>query len=95
MIELSWWPALQRRQTSHDIAFAFPGVARSTATAYNGFHLELEDDDAAPGLTRVCCWWSPLVVSVPAYADIYTWTDKSGTVNVSNLPPPEDAASPR
>ena len=26
-----------------------------------------------------------------AHADIYTWTDKSGLVNVSNLPPPEGA----
>lgn len=25
----------------------------------------------------------------PAYADIYTWTDKHGTVNVSNVAPPE------
>ena len=25
-----------------------------------------------------------------AHADIYTWIDKSGTINVSNLPPPED-----
>ena len=25
----------------------------------------------------------------PAYADIYTWTDKNGSVNISNLPPPE------
>jgi len=24
-----------------------------------------------------------------AHADIYTWTDKSGTINVSNLPPPD------
>ena len=30
--------------------------------------------------------------SVPlAHADIFTWTDKSGNVNVSNLSPPEDA----
>ena len=27
----------------------------------------------------------------PARADIYTWFDASGTVNVSNLSPPEDA----
>ena len=26
-----------------------------------------------------------------AYADIYTWVDKSGTINVSNLAPPEGA----
>jgi len=26
-----------------------------------------------------------------AHADIFTWTDKSGNVNVSNLPPPEGA----
>jgi hypothetical protein len=26
-----------------------------------------------------------------AHADIYTWTDKAGMVNVSNLPPPEGA----
>ena len=26
----------------------------------------------------------------PVFADIYTWVDKSGTINVSNLPPPED-----
>jgi len=25
----------------------------------------------------------------PAHADIYTWIDKSGTINVSNLSPPE------
>jgi len=25
----------------------------------------------------------------PVYADIYTWVDKSGTINVSNLPPPD------
>ena len=25
-----------------------------------------------------------------ALADIYTWTDKSGALNVSNLPPPDD-----
>jgi len=25
----------------------------------------------------------------PTHADIYTWTDKNGVVNVSNLPPPE------
>src|SRR5215813_8005886 len=24
-----------------------------------------------------------------AHADIYTWIDKSGTINVSNLPPPD------
>lgn len=27
----------------------------------------------------------------PAYADIYTWVDTSGTVNVSNLAPPDGA----
>ena len=27
----------------------------------------------------------------PALADIYTWLDPSGTINVSNLPPPEGA----
>lgn len=26
----------------------------------------------------------------PAHADIYTWVDKKGVVNVSNLPPPDD-----
>jgi Domain of unknown function (DUF4124) len=26
---------------------------------------------------------------VPAFADIYTWVDASGSLNVSNLPPPE------
>ena len=26
----------------------------------------------------------------PAYADIYTWVDPSGVVNVSNLAPPEN-----
>src|ERR1700692_3777393 len=25
----------------------------------------------------------------PAHADVYTWVDASGGVNVSNLPPPE------
>ena len=29
----------------------------------------------------------------PAQADIYTWTDKAGVVNVSNLPPPETASN--
>jgi hypothetical protein len=29
------------------------------------------------------------VVSHAAHADIYTWTDKSGLVNISNLPPPD------
>jgi hypothetical protein len=27
----------------------------------------------------------------PAYADIYTWVDASGALNVSNLTPPDDA----
>ena len=27
----------------------------------------------------------------PAYADIYTWVDASGTINVSNLAPPDGA----
>jgi hypothetical protein len=26
-----------------------------------------------------------------AYADIYTWVDTSGTINISNLPPPDGA----
>jgi hypothetical protein len=26
----------------------------------------------------------------PAHADMYTWVDKDGTTNVSNVPPPED-----
>jgi hypothetical protein len=30
-----------------------------------------------------------LVRGSPAYAEIYTWTDASGVVNVSNLTPPE------
>ena len=29
----------------------------------------------------------------PAQADIYTWTDKAGVINVSNLPPPESASN--
>jgi hypothetical protein len=29
--------------------------------------------------------------SQPAQADIYTWVDRSGTINVSNLTPPEGA----
>jgi len=33
-----------------------------------------------------------LTLGVPAaHADIYTWVDKKGLTNVSNLPPPEDA----
>jgi len=32
-----------------------------------------------------------LAVGLPAaQADIYTWVDKSGSINVSNLPPPDD-----
>lgn len=31
-----------------------------------------------------CSWGLQL-----AHADIYTWIDKSGTINLSNLPPPE------
>jgi len=27
----------------------------------------------------------------PAYADVYTWLDKSGSINVSNLAPPDGA----
>ena len=29
--------------------------------------------------------------TVPAHADIYTWVDGSGVVNISNLAPPENA----
>jgi hypothetical protein len=32
-----------------------------------------------------------LVAAAPATADIYTWVDKDGITNVSNLPPPEGA----
>jgi len=40
-------------------------------------------------------WWAVLfgmgVLSAPfARADIYTWVDASGVMNVSNLPPPEN-----
>ena len=36
------------------------------------------------------CW--PALCALPlAHADIYTWTDESGRVNVSNLTPPEGA----
>ncbi len=31
------------------------------------------------------------LVVTTAHADIYTWIDKKGLTNVSNLPPPEDA----
>ena len=30
-------------------------------------------------------------MSMPAHADIYTWVDKNGEVNISNLAPPDDA----
>ena len=39
----------------------------------------------ALALTLAC----PLGIE-PAHADIYTWIDKSGSINVSNLPPPDD-----
>ncbi|MFO1306402.1 MAG: DUF4124 domain-containing protein [Burkholderiales bacterium] len=29
--------------------------------------------------------------SMPAHADIYTWVDRNGEVNISNLTPPDDA----
>ena len=35
-------------------------------------------------LTLVCSWATQL-----AHADIYTWTDAKGTVNISNVAPPE------
>lgn len=31
------------------------------------------------------------MVVLPAYADVYTWVDKSGSINVSNLAPPDGA----
>jgi len=31
-----------------------------------------------------------LAAAAPAYADIFTWVDKDGITNVSNMPPPED-----
>jgi hypothetical protein len=33
----------------------------------------------------------PLVVALPAAADIWRWTDRNGVVHLSNLAPPEDA----
>jgi len=81
-----------RADNRHDIAFAFAGeVARSTATAYN------VSTSCRNTTMRNPCFASVLLavaaaVSVPAaHADIFTWTDKSGNVNVSNLPPPEGA----
>ncbi len=41
---------------------------------------------------QVAAWSAVLVCSFgpgPACADIYTWVDASGTVNISNLSPPE------
>jgi hypothetical protein len=40
--------------------------------------------------------WAAAIASfvactMPAHADIYTWVDRKGVTNVSNLPPPEDA----
>jgi hypothetical protein len=32
-----------------------------------------------------------VAASVSAHADIYTWVDAKGNVNLSNLPPPQDA----
>jgi hypothetical protein len=34
-------------------------------------------------------------LAVPAWADIYTWTDGSGRVNISNVEPPQDANARR
>lgn len=36
--------------------------------------------------TLVLAWG---IASMPAHADIYTWVDKNGEVNISNLAPPE------
>jgi hypothetical protein len=32
-----------------------------------------------------------VLLAAPAHADVYTWTDATGRVNVSNLPPPRNA----
>lgn len=43
-------------------------------------------------LSMVSAATTVVILGVPsAQADIYTWVDKSGIVNVSNLAPPEDA----
>jgi Domain of unknown function (DUF4124) len=47
-------------------------------------------------ITRLLCMSVPAMLAgtiglQPALADVYTWVDKSGSVNVSNLAPPEGA----
>ena len=41
------------------------------------------------GLPAVLAWTLALQ---PAHADIYTWVDASGTINMSNLQPPSGSA---
>lgn len=38
-----------------------------------------------------CTLAAGVLLAAPAHADVYTWTDATGRVNVSNLPPPKGA----
>jgi len=40
-------------------------------------------------LVALLPWATALVCMGAAHADIYTWTDARGTVNISNVAPPE------
>jgi hypothetical protein len=55
------------------------------------FVVKQDDDMARLGLPLVSLLVAAGFVVQPAQADIYTWTDKAGVINVSNLPPPESA----
>jgi hypothetical protein len=41
-------------------------------------------------LVALLPWVIALAGAGVAHADIYTWTDAKGTVNISNVPPPDD-----
>jgi hypothetical protein len=44
----------------------------------------------SPLASRTCIALALAVAATAARADIYTWIDKKGFTNVSNLPPPDD-----
>jgi hypothetical protein len=45
----------------------------------------------SPPVSRICLALALAAAAAAAHADIYTWVDKKGVTNVSNLPPPDDA----
>jgi hypothetical protein len=63
-----------------------------SASGYNGFRLRPGSTMLKPFLRTVLPAMLIGACGLPvAHADIYTWTDESGRINISNLTPPDGA----